>query len=114
MDTKTLTCPECGSTNIEASLMQENHGATTVTKSKTKTKSWKGHGCLWWILIGWWWIFVDAFIWVAVFPLRLVIELLRRKKTKSKSDTTTVSEEVAHIEYKTVCLCRNCGHHWTK
>ena len=56
-----ITCPKCGGTNIDISLQQENHGSTTITKSKSKTKS--GHGCLWWLFIGWWWVLIDACIW---------------------------------------------------
>lgn len=107
---KGVICPACGSYDVEIKLMQENLGSTTIIKTKGKTKS--GHGCLWWCVIGWWWIFIDAFIWVFAFPVRLVIQLFSRKKSTTKSKT--ISQELTNIEYKTMCLCRECGHHWAK
>ena len=107
---KGVICPACGSYDVEIKLMQENLGSTTITKTKGKTKS--GHGCLWWCVIGWWWIFIDAFMWVFAFPVRLVIQLFFRKKSTTKSKT--ISQELTNIEYKTMCLCRECGHHWEK
>lgn len=105
-----LVCPQCGGSNVEVSLQQENHGSTTITKSKSKTKS--GHGCFWWVLIGWWWILIDACLWVLIFPIRLCIQLFKRKKSVTKG--TSVTQEVANIEYKSVCLCKDCGHNWVK
>lgn len=106
----TISCPECGSNNIDITLQQEDHGTTTVTKSKSKTKS--GHGCLWWLFIGWWWILIDAFIWVVAFPIRLCIQIFKKKK--STTTGTSINQEVKNVEYKSVCLCKDCGHHWIK
>lgn len=105
-----LTCPKCGSKNVETSLQQENHGSTTITKSKSVSKS--GHGCLWWIFVGWWLTLIDAIVWVVAFPVRLCIQLFKRKKVKTRG--TSVTQEVANVEYKTLCLCKDCGHHWEK
>lgn len=109
-----VVCPECGSSDVEMKLMQENQGSTVITKSKTRGTTKSGRGCLWWLFIGWWWWFIDMFIWIFAFVPRLVIQLFKGKKSKSKSKTTSVSQEVAHIEYKTMCMCRSCGHHWEK
>ena len=109
-----ISCPECGSSDIEMKVMQENQGSTVITKSKTKGTTKSGHGCLWWIFIGWWWWMVDLFIWMFAFLPRLLIQIFKGKKTRSKSKTTSVSQEVTHIEYKTICMCRACGHHWKK
>lgn len=109
-----LTCPSCGSADIEMKLMQENLGSTVVTTTKTKSKTKTGHGCLWWIIIGWWWWIVDLFIWIFAFVPRLLIQIFKPKKARTKSSTTTATQEIANIEYKTVCMCRDCGHHWQK
>ncbi len=46
-----LYCPKCGSNQVETKVFQETSGATTVTETKSLYKQ-KGHGCLWWLLIG--------------------------------------------------------------
>lgn len=48
-----MMCPKCGSENVEVSVFQENSGSTTISKTTSKYKQ-KGHGCLWWLLIGSW------------------------------------------------------------
>lgn len=109
-----LTCPSCGSTDIEMKLMQENLGSTVVTTTKAKSKTKTGHGCLWWLIIGWWWWIIDLFVWIFAFIPRLLIQIFKPKKARTKSNTTTATQEIANIEYKTVCMCRDCGHHWQK
>lgn len=109
-----LVCPECGSTDIEMNLMQENLGSTVVTTTKAKSKTKTGHGCLWWAIIGWWWWIVDLFIWIFMFVPRLLIQIFKPKKSRTKSSTTIATQEIANIDYKTICMCRECGHHWQK
>ena len=109
-----IVCPICGSRNVELKIMQENKGSTVITESKTKGTTKSGHGCAWWLFIGWWWWAIDLCIWLVAFIPRLLIQIFKGKKSRTKSKTTTVSQEVANIDYKTVCLCRNCGNHWVK
>ena len=106
-----IVCPQCGSGNITFQMFQENAGSTTVSKTKSKYKE-KKHGCLWWLLIGWWWWIIDLFLWIFIFPIRALIALTRKKKYKGKS--TTVSQTVNQVSYKTMCLCGNCGNTWVK
>lgn len=101
-----ICCPKCGSGNIDFQVQQE-------TKSITKTKSKyheKGHGCLWWLLIGWWWWIIDLFLWVFLFIPRALLHIGRKKKYVGDSKSTTRNK----VQYKTVCVCQNCGHNWVK
>lgn len=102
-------CPKCGSTDVEVRVYQENQGSTTITKTKSKYKQ-KGHGCLWWCCIGWWWWIIDLCIWFFAFIPRLIIQLFKKKKYKGSS--VSKSKTVNKTVYKSVWLCKNCGHHW--
>ena len=102
-------CPKCGSTNIDLQLVQENAGTTTITKTKSKYKQ-KKHGILWWLLIGWWWWIIDLFIWIYAFPIRFLVQLFKKKKYVGKSKSVSVSKN--NVNYKSVCLCKDCGYHW--
>lgn len=102
-------CPKCGSTDVEIQMHQETTGSTTVTKSKSKYKE-KGHGCLWWLCIGWWWWIIDLCLWICAFIPRLLVKVFKKKKYKGKS--TSVAHTENHVVYKSVCLCKNCGNHW--
>ncbi len=106
-----ITCPQCGAPNISFQMFQENAGTTTVSRTKSKYKE-KGHGCLWWLLIGWWWWIIDLLLWIFVFPIRAIVALTKKKKYKGKS--TTVSQSINQVSYKTMCLCGNCGYTWVK
>ena len=106
-----MHCPNCGSGNVEVTVHQENTGGNTVTKTKSKYRQ-KGHGCLWWLFIGSWWWMVDLMLWICIFPLRFLFQLFRKKKYVGES--TTVSSTSNNVNYKSVCLCKDCGHHWSK
>jgi hypothetical protein len=109
-----LFCPKCGSEDVTKQVFQENRGSRTITHTKSKYKE-QGHGCLWWLLIGWWWWIVDLFLWIFFFVPRLIIRLFaapfKRKKYKGKS--TSVSETVNDIAYRTMCTCQKCGNTWS-
>lgn len=106
-----LTCPVCGGQNISIQVMQENSGFTTVTKSSGSIKQ-KGHGCLWWILIGWWWWIVDLFLWIFAFPFRAIAALTKKKKYKTKNRSVTVQSN--DVGYRQICTCQICGNVWTR
>ena len=92
-------------------VFQENLGSRTVTKTKSKYKE-KGHGCLWWILIGsWWWIF-DMLLWIFAFIPRLLLRIGRRKRYTGRSTSRTVTSN--KVEYATILVCKSCGHRWEK
>ena len=47
---------------------------------------------------------------------RLILRLCASpfKKKKYKGTSSTVSNTVRNITYKTICTCQNCGHRWEK
>lgn len=104
-----MICPKCGGSNVDVQLCQENQGSTSVTKTKSKYKQ-KGHGCLWWLLIGWWWWMVDLILWICFFFPRLLVQIFKKKKYTGESTSATVTKN--KVQYKSVCLCKDCGHHW--
>ena len=104
-------CPKCGSSNVDIQLHQENVGGNTITTTKSRYKQ-KGHGCLWWLFIGWWWWMIDLMLWIFIFPIRFLVQLFKKKKYVGKA--TSVSSTKNEIRYRTVCLCKSCGHHWEK
>lgn len=106
-----IVCPQCGGTNVTVQMFQEDAGTTTVSKTESKYKQ-KGHGLIWWLCVGSWWWIVDLFLWICVFPVKLIQTLTKKKKYKGKS--TTVSQSVNQVKYKTICLCGNCGYSWVK
>lgn len=105
----TITCPECGSSNIDIQVFQENNGSKTITKTKSKYKE-KRHGCLWWLCMGWWWWIVDLAIWIFFFIPRVLLSIARKRNYKGKSKST--SKTVNDIDYKSIGVCMSCGHHW--
>lgn len=102
-------CPKCGSSNIDMQIYQENLGGTTVTHTSSIYKQ-KGHGCLWWLFIGWWWWMIDLFLWICFFFPRLLIQIFKKKKYVGSA--TSVANATNNIKYKTIVLCKNCGNHW--
>lgn len=108
-ETGTLCCPKCGSTDVNIQMFQENKSSRTVTKTKT-TYEKKGHGCLYWLFIGWWfWIF-DLMVWLLFTFPRLLIEL--NKKDKYVSNSKSVATTKNQYGYKRICVCQHCGHEW--
>jgi ribosomal protein L37E len=105
-----LYCPRCGSEDVTKQVFQENKGSSSVTKTTSKYKE-QGHGCLWWLLIGWWWWAVDLCLWIVAFPFRLIFAVTKKKKYKG--DSTSVSQTVNDISYRTVCTCQKCGNTWS-
>lgn len=111
----TVSCPNCGSNNISFQTVQENLGSETISKTKSKYKE-GGHGCLWWLTIGWWWWMVDLFLWIGFFLPRLILRLFAMpfKSKKGKGKEKTVSHTVNNFRYVTICTCQSCGNSWKK
>jgi ssDNA-binding Zn-finger/Zn-ribbon topoisomerase 1 len=109
-----LYCPRCGSEDVTKQVFQENKGSKTITNTTSKYKE-QGHGCLWWLIIGWWWWFVDLCLWIFAFLPRLILRLFAApfKKKKYKGKSTSVSQTVNDISYRTVCTCQKCGNTWS-
>ena len=47
------SCPKCGSTNIV--FQREQTGNIGAGTNRVVIENGKGHGCLYWVIIGWWW-----------------------------------------------------------
>ncbi len=108
-----MICPKCGSENINTQIIQENRGSHTVTSTYSRYQQ-RGHGCLWWLFIGWWWWMVDLTLWLVFFPIRLIWRLFSSpyKNKKYTGGSTSTSHTNNQIQYKKVCVCQNCGHNW--
>ena len=107
-----IACSRCGSSSVSIQVVQENLGATTISKT-TGTMKEKGHGILWWLFIGWWWKIIDICIWVFAFFPRLIIALVFPKKKKYKTSSVSVAQTSNKIVYKKICTCQNCGNSWS-
>ena len=105
-----LVCPKCGSVDIHSQIFQEQTGSVSHSKTKTKVKVDKGHGCLWWLFFGWWWKMFDFIFWLCFFPIRFIIHLMSGHKANAISKTREKTKN--KIEYRTVCMCNSCGYHW--
>ena len=132
------TCPKCGSDDIAYQTFQENRGSKTVTRKKTRITGrvdiehehtpihiHESHGCLWWVFIGWWWMFFEytfkfmfmilglifrlAFEMVIFIP-RLIINLIAGNGITAK--TTSTSRTRNKVVYRKVAQCQECGHTW--
>jgi DNA-directed RNA polymerase subunit RPC12/RpoP len=79
-----IKCPKCRSKNVNVQM---------VTESNLKKKN----GCLYWIVIGWWW---EPIMWLSFFIPMLIYKLFRPKKYVMKS------------KHHSMYVCQNCGYSW--
>jgi predicted nucleic-acid-binding Zn-ribbon protein len=82
-----MVCPKCGSENVTVSVVNE-----------IDIKN-QHHGVIWWVCIGWWWLF---FKWLFLTVPALIVKIFSHKKKK------VVNKKV------TMCACQNCGYTWEK
>lgn len=80
-----MTCPQCGSANVNVQMVTE-------TQLKTKHRS-----VFWWLLIGWWWIPIK---WIFLTIPALIVKIFAPKRHKLKTT------------HKKMCMCQSCGHSW--
>lgn len=76
-----MKCPKCGSENV-------NVQAVTHVRDKK-------HGCVYWLLIGWW---LELFMWIFLTLPWLIIKIFKPNKVNSKTHSEAV--------------CQNCGKRW--
>ena len=93
-----ISCPRCNSNNI--SFQREQSGS--VGASKTTFRG--GHGCLYWLLIGWWMWFFKAIFHICT----LGIFLLIRRRKKLVANTVTGTKNIN----RTMAVCQSCGNSW--
>ncbi|MEY8360053.1 hypothetical protein AALA99_13700 [Anaerotruncus colihominis] len=108
-----MVCRACGKNDVIVSVEQEQLGSTTNTVTLAKYKK-TGHGCLWWLCVGWWWWIVDLMLWVCLFPLRLVLRLFSAPFKKKEYSGASASSAMTtnRVAYKKVFVCKNCGYSW--
>ena len=132
------TCPKCGSDNITYQTFQENKGGKTVTRKKTRITGrveverehipvyeHEEHGCLWWICIGWWWMFFKLFFKISIMLLglifriafyiilfipRLIIGLFTGDGIIARTISTSRTRN--RIVYRKMAQCQDCGRTW--
>lgn len=76
-----MKCSKCGSENVSVQ-------AVTMVKNKK-------HGCLYWLLIGWW---LEIFMWLFLTLPWIIIKIFKPNKVTSKMHSQAV--------------CQNCGNTW--
>ena len=82
-----MACPKCGSENI--AFQREQVGSVGAHTNKVYVQpTKKSHGCLYWILIGWWW------------------KLLFGRKRGG------LGFHADKIKNRTVGICQDCGYTW--
>ena len=80
-----LCCPKCGSNHVNVQV---------VSESQLRNKH---HGCIWWLVIGWWWLPVK---WVFFTFPALIFKLFMPKRQKIVTQHFTMN------------VCQSCGHSW--
>lgn len=82
-----MVCPKCKSENVSIQ-------AISITESVN------GHGIIWWICVGWWWMFIKLMGWLMFGLFMLIPRLFSKNKTKIKS------------KVRNYAVCQNCGNKW--
>ncbi len=80
-----MICPKCGSNNVNIQVINEQKLVT------------KHHNILWWLCIGWWWVF---FKWIFLTIPAIIFTIFVGKRKQIKNIT------------KKINVCQNCGHTW--
>lgn len=80
-----MKCRRCGSTNVIMTIVNESR----LVKDKP--------GCIWWMLIGWWWIPVK---WIYFTIAALILKIFVPAKMK------------LYKRQYTEAVCQRCGYHW--
>ena len=81
-----MFCKNCGSPNVNVQVA-----------SQSQMKNAPRHGCLYWLLIGWW---LQPVLWLFLTLPMLLIALFRPKNKK----IVTTQQSIA--------VCQNCGRKW--
>lgn len=79
-----MVCPKCKSENVNVQVVNE-------------VKIKKGHGFIWWICIGWWWVPCKWFFFTIP---ALILAIFGHRKT------TVKNKQVSK------CVCQACGNVW--
>lgn len=94
------SCPKCGSTNLSYQLV--NTGTIGAATNKTVVvPAKKSKGCLYWLIIGWWW---EPVYWLCFGWWWHLLFGGRRRGGLSFNASKTIHCKMA--------ICQNCGHSW--
>jgi len=100
-------CNKCGSDNINFQREQSgSFGGSLHSFGGNKS----GHGIIWWVFIGWWYVF---FKWVWKIGLAFAtmgLSLLFRRREAKKVKGSTIS--ATKTFNRTVAVCQSCGNTW--
>lgn len=100
-------CPKCGSTNVN---FQREQTASVGGSLHSFGGGKKGHGIIYWIFIGCWWVPIKWMCkWImAISTLGISLLFTRKKKDKISGKTVTASKSIN----RTMAVCQNCGNSW--
>ena len=95
-----MVCPNCGSENVN--VQREQTGTVgTFTNTVYVQQAKKGHGCLYWLFIGWWWL---PMYWMCIgWWWKPLFSRKKRGGLGFRADKTL---------NRTVGICQNCGYTW--
>ncbi len=79
-----MTCPKCGSENVNVQMVSE-------------TKLKKKRSIIYWLLIGWW---LNPLLWFFMTVPMLIIKIFKPRNYKTKTI------------HKSMWVCQACGYHW--
>jgi len=102
------TCSKCGSSNIN--FQREQSGTIGGSLHSFGGGEKSGHGIIWWLFIGWWYVFFK-WVWrisLAFATMGLSLIFRRRKSGRIKGKTVSASKTFN----RTVAVCQNCGNTW--
>lgn len=93
-------CPKCGGTNI--SFQREQTASVGAGTNKVVIQqAKKSQGCLYWIVIGWWWR-----------PIRFICFDLWKSLFFGGKKRGGLNFHADKTINRTVAVCQNCGHSW--
>lgn len=105
-DDTSESCPKCGGKNI----IYQREQSTSIGGQVHSFNKTSGHGCLYWLLFGWWvWIF--KLIWETIkFLCTCGLSLLFRKKKSGEGGGHSIT--ASKTINRTMAVCQKCGYSW--
>lgn len=94
-----MECPKCGSENVIIQREQTASVGASTNKVVIEAPK-KSKGCVYWILIGWWW---KPFKFIFFDWIKLLIGGKKHGGLNFNANKTINS---------TVAVCQDCGHNW--
>lgn len=106
-----MVCPKCGSSNTSVQIVTTGSVGASHTVIKGADGK-RGHGCLYWITIGWIIGIFKLLFKIIMIPVMLITwpirKLFGRKGRVGTANTISASKTIN----KTMCVCQDCGYSW--